>query len=55
MLTTDYSVSQYVSDIRAIVNREIDNTELTELIKPLAKRLAASSEMQKDEYWCLDE
>ena len=55
MLTTDYSVSQYVSDIRAIVNRETDNTELTELIKPLAKRLTASSELQKDEYRVCDE
>ena len=36
----NYSVENYISDIRKIVNEEDVETSITERIKPLALRLA---------------
>ena len=55
MPTTDYSVEQYVSDIRAIVAAETDSKAITDRVKPLAKHLAAAPGWMKDEYRTVDE
>ncbi|CAA6819979.1 MAG: Unknown protein [uncultured Thiotrichaceae bacterium] len=55
MATTDYSISQYISDIQVIASEETDPKALTEAIKPLAARLAATDEFKKDKYKACDE
>ena len=52
---TDYSVADYVSDIRAIVGEETDPRRITERIRPLATRLAAAPGWITDEHRACDE
>lgn len=47
---TDYSVADYVSDIRAIVGEETDTRRITDRIRPLAMRLAAAPGWITDEH-----
>jgi len=54
-MTENYSVSQYISDIRAVVGEETDEKIITTRISPLSKRLAASPDFMKDEYRIYDE
>ena len=39
----NYSVENYIRDIRKVVNEEVAEKSITERIKPLALRLAAVS------------
>ena len=55
MSNVDYDVEQYVSDIRAVVAAHTDPAEITERIKPFAKRLAAAPGWLKDEHRTCDE
>lgn len=59
MQTGDYKLSDYVSDIRQLMqdesNGQLIKSSITEAIKPLAKRLAACSEFKKDKYRVCDE
>ncbi|MEM7428150.1 MAG: cysteine dioxygenase family protein [Pseudomonadota bacterium] len=50
MKAGDYSVEEYVADIRAIASEESDHGGITRRIKPLALRLAADRSWFKDEY-----
>jgi predicted metal-dependent enzyme (double-stranded beta helix superfamily) len=47
---SEYSLTQYVSDVRAILQQESDPTVFTASIKPLAQRLASSDAMQDPAY-----
>ena len=57
--TEDYQLSDYVSDVRQLMdvesNKQSNTHSITQAIKPLAKRLAASSEFNKDKYKVCDE
>lgn len=46
----DYSIENYVKDIRAIVSQEVSENTIVQSIKPLAKRLAADKTWMKPEY-----
>ena len=46
----DYSIENYVKDIRAIVSQEVSENTIVQSIKPLAKRLAANKAWMKPEY-----
>lgn len=50
MLDSDYSVENYVEDLRAIAAAEADPMKVAEKVKPLAKKLAAAPGWLKDEY-----
>ncbi len=52
---TDYSVAQYVSDIRAIVGEEGHESRIVERIRPLATRLATTPGWITDEHRTCDE
>ncbi len=55
MQTTEYSLSEYVTDIRAIAAAETDGNKIAEQIRPLAKRMAASEELRNPKYRVCDE
>lgn len=55
MQNENYSVEQYVADIRSVVAEENSNSAIAERIKPLAKRLAADRRWFKDAYRSVDE
>ena len=50
MQTENYSLEQYVADIRAIAAEETDEAAITDRIKPLARRLAEAPGWFRDEY-----
>ncbi|MFT5507461.1 MAG: putative metal-dependent enzyme (double-stranded beta helix superfamily) [Hyphomicrobiaceae bacterium] len=50
MLDSDYSLENYVEDLRAIAAAESDPTKVAEKVKPFAKKLAAAPGWLKDEY-----
>ena len=55
MQATDYSLAQYVSDIRAIANAEQDGSKIAEQIRPLARKLATTEELRDPRYRVCDE
>ncbi len=55
MNTQDYSISDYITDIQTIAKTQSDEQKITQMIKPLAQRLAMSDEFKKDKYKVCDE
>ncbi len=51
----NYQLSNYITDIKKIIIAERDEKTITQLISPLAKRLAASNEFQDEKYKVCDE
>ena len=52
---SEYSIAEYVSDVRDILNQESDPSVFTDSIKPLTLRLAASKAMEDPAYRVCDE
>lgn len=50
-----YSLEQYVEDLRAITAAETDNVKITEQVRPLAAKLAATPGFMKDEFYRCNE
>ncbi len=46
----NYSVKNYISDIREVVYQETEDAKIVERIKPLAKRLAADKKWFKNDF-----
>lgn len=55
MQNTEYSLAQYVADIKAIAAAESDGSKVAEQIRPLAKRMAACDEVRDEKYLVCDE
>ena len=51
----NYSVSDYVADIKVIAAEESSHASITERIKPLAEKLTTKKDWFKDEYRQVDE
>lgn len=52
---SNYSVENYVADLRAIVAEESGNSAITARVRPLAERLAADRSWFRDEFRQIDE
>ena len=50
MTEEQYSIENYVADLRAITRRESDDALIAQRVKPLALRLATNSDWLKGEY-----
>ena len=55
MSATNYTLPEYISDVRAILQQENDPAVFTTAIKPLSQKLAASKTMQNPAYRVCDE
>jgi len=55
MSDANYTLPEYIDDVRAILKQESDATVFTAAIKPLSQRLAASPAMQDAAYRVCDE
>jgi len=55
MSATNYTIPEYIDDVRAILQQESDPAVFTSAIKPLSQRLAASPVLQDEAYRQCDE
>jgi len=55
MSDTHYTLSHYITDVRAVLAQASDPAVFTSAIKPLSQRLAASSALQNPAYRVCDE
>ena len=55
MSDANYTLQEYIDDVRAILKQETDPAVFTAFIKPLSQRLAASTAMQDPAYRVCDE
>ena len=51
----DYTVDQFVDDIRQIVEKTSDDREIVEQVMPLARRIGAEPSLRKAEFYECDE
>ena len=51
---TEYSIEDYVTDIRLVVKEETDEGKIIDRIKPLSKKIAANKSWVKPEYFNVD-
>ena len=51
---TEYSIEDYVTDIRLVVKEETDEGKIIDRIKPLSKKIAADKSWIKPEYFNVD-
>jgi len=52
---SEYTLEEYLQDVRSILSKESDPAVFTASIKPLSQRLAASPAMQDAAYRVCDE
>ena len=51
---TEYSIEDYVTDIRSVVKEETDEGQIIDRIKPLSKKIATNKRLVRQEYFDVD-